>query len=94
MGEAESRTFNHRHFTVIGAAETFLLKAKRFDSVSKIALGIITPCSPGKSHIKFIPESTAIRVQIRGVSAVQTFYLYGSDLDKLLKDIKTIDAEL
>ena len=86
--------FNHRHFTVIEAAETFLLKAKQLDSVSKIVLGVISPCSPGKRRIKFIPENTAIRAQIRGVGAVQTFYLYGPDLDKLLKDIKAIDADL
>jgi hypothetical protein len=60
----------------------------------KIALGVISPCSTGKRHIKFVLEKTAIRAQVRGVNAVQRFYLYGPNLKKLQEDLKAIDAGL
>jgi hypothetical protein len=86
--------FNHRHSTVIEAAESFLVKAKKLDSVSKISLGAIERCAPGKRRIKFVQERTAIRVQIRGVNDVQFFYMYGPDLNVLLNDLNTLEVML
>jgi hypothetical protein len=80
--------FSMTHSTVIEAAEQFLMGAKRLDSISKISVGIIKPC------IKFVMEQHAIRAQVRGVRYVQTFYIYGSDLNRALSDLQSVPTGL
>lgn len=72
--------FSRSHTTVIPEAEEFLSCAKGIASVNKIAIGLITPCSAGPIRIKIKTDPHALRIQVRGRSAVQTFYIYGGDL--------------
>ena len=72
--------FSRSHSTVIPDAEEFLALAKSIDLVSKISIGLITPSTAGTVRIKIKEDQHALRVQVRGKNAVQTFYLYGSDL--------------
>jgi hypothetical protein len=75
--------FSRSHSTVIPDAEEFVALAKTVDLVSKISIGLITPCAAGPVRIKIKEDQRALRVQVRGRSAVQTFYLYGSDLEAI-----------
>ncbi len=86
--------FSMTHSTVIDAAEQFLLEAKKLDSVSKISVGIIKPCASGPRNIKFVVEQHAIRVTVRGVRYVQTFYIYGADLTKALNELQSVPTGL
>ncbi len=82
--------FSMTHSTVIEAAERFLLEAKKLDSVSKISVGIIKPCPSGPRNLKLVMEEHAIRVQIRGGHSVQTFYIYGRDLNQAQSDLESV----
>jgi hypothetical protein len=82
-GLLRGNKFNGRHSTVIPDAEAFLLCAKDIEIVSKISIGLITPCSVGPTRIKIKEDQHALRVQVRGKNAVQTFYLYGSALQAI-----------
>jgi hypothetical protein len=75
--------FSRSHSTVIQDAEEFLTVAKDIDLISKISIGLITPCSAGPVRIKIQIDPHALRVQVRGRNAVQTFYVYGSDLEAI-----------
>lgn len=86
--------FSMTHSTVIEAAEQFLMGAKRLNSISKISVGIIKPCASGPRSIKFVMEQHAIRAQVRGVRYVQTFYIYGPDLNKAMSDLQSVPTGL
>jgi len=80
--------FSRSHSTVIPDAEEFLACAKSIALVNKISIGLITPCSAGPVRIKIKTDQHALRIQVRGRSAVQTFYLYGGDLDAIEKCLR------
>ncbi len=82
-GLLRGEKFSRSHSTVIPDALEFLACAKSIESVSKISIGLITPCSAGPVRIKIKTDQHALRIQVRGKSAVQTFYLYGSDLEAI-----------
>jgi hypothetical protein len=39
-------------------------------------------------------EQHAIRAQVRGVRYVQTFYIYGPDLNKAMSDLQSVPTGL
>ena len=82
-GLLRGNKFSRSHSTVIPEAEEFLVCAKSIDLVNKIAIGLITACAAGPVRIKIKTDPHALRVQVRGRSAVQTFYLYGGDLSAI-----------
>jgi hypothetical protein len=79
--------FSRSHTTVIPEAEEFLACAKGIALVNKISIGLITPCSSGPIRIKIKIDPHALRIQVRGRSAVQTFYIYGGDLNAIEKTL-------
>jgi len=82
--------FSGSHSTVIKEAEPLLKLWKSIPEVTKIAIGIITTHRPGRFRVKYSLERHAIRAQVRGVSAVQIFYLYGTNLSNLVKVLERI----
>jgi len=55
--------------------------------VSKIALGVITPVRAGQEHLKFIPVSGGLKMQVRGTNAVQVFWLYTTEPQAVIDEI-------
>ena len=72
---------------MIPEAVEFLACAKGIALVNKISIGLITPCSSGPIRIKIKTDPHALRIQVRGRSAVQTFYIYGGDLNAIEKSL-------
>jgi hypothetical protein len=79
--------FNGRHSTVIDSAVPAVEAARDCKLVTKIALGVITPIRVGQEHLKFTPASGCLKMQIRGVNAVQTFWVYTTDPDTVVTEI-------
>jgi hypothetical protein len=82
-GLLRGNKFSRSHSTVIPDAVEFLALAKSIDLVSKISIGLITPCAAGPVRIKIKEDQHALCVQVRGKNAVQTFYMYGRDLEAI-----------
>ena len=72
--------FSGVHTTVIPDAVDLLTLLKRSEKVTKISVGVITPCKVAKPRVKVKLESHALKLQVRGRNAVQIFYIYGTDL--------------
>lgn len=68
--------FNGRHSTVIPSAIPAVEAARDCEYVTKIALGVITPVKTGTEHLKFSDVSGGLKMQVRGVHAIQVFWLY------------------
>ena len=75
------------HTTVIEAAIPAVAAAKESPSVSKIVIGIIKPTKTGQPHIKFTPIQAGLRMQVRGNSAVQIFFVYTGRPDDVMREI-------
>lgn len=75
------------HTTVIEAAIAAVNAAKASPHVSKIVIGIIKPTGTGQPHIKFTPIQVGLRMQVRGNSAVQLFFVYTDLPDDVMRDI-------
>lgn len=75
-GLLKGSKFNGRHSTVIDSAVSAVEAARDCEHVSKISLGVITPISKGKPHLKFTETDGGLKMQVRGDNAVQIFYLY------------------
>lgn len=70
--------FSSRHSTVIAEAVHLLEAAKALPEVRKIVLSVITSSGPGEPRLKFSPVPAGLRMQVRGRTAVQTFYVYSN----------------
>ncbi len=55
--------------------------------VTKIALGVITPLKSGAEHLKFMPVSGGLKMQVRGSAAVQIFWLYTTKPEATIAEI-------
>lgn len=55
--------------------------------VTKIALGVITPLKAGAGHLKFMPVSGGLKMQVRGSAAVQIFWLYTTRPEETMAEI-------
>lgn len=88
-GLLRGRKFNSRHSTVITGADNFIVRARVHPCVSKITLGPIEPCRSGSRHCKMVVHAHAIKVTYRGTTAVQTFWIYGKDLNRIVADLKS-----
>jgi hypothetical protein len=55
--------------------------------VTKIALGVITPIRSGQEHLKFMPVSGGLKMQVRGTHAVQVIWLYTTNPDAVIAEI-------
>jgi hypothetical protein len=75
------------HTTVIEAAIPAVNAAKESPHVSKIVIGIIKPAKNGQPHIKFTPIQAGLRMQVRGNSAVQIFFVYTDRPDDVMREI-------
>jgi hypothetical protein len=75
------------HTTVIEAAIPAVNAAKVSSHVSKIVIGVITPTRAGRPHIKFTPIQAGFRMQVRGNSAVQIFFVYTDLPDEVMREI-------
>ena len=80
--------FNGRHSTVIPDAIPAVEAARDCEHVTKIALGVITPIKTGKEHLKFSEVSGGLKMQVRGVHAIQVFWLYTTRPDDAIIDIE------
>jgi len=76
------------HTTVIEAAIPAVDAAKASAHVSKIVIGIIKPTKSGQPHIKFTPIQAGLRMQVRGNTAVQIFYVYTDRPDEVEREIE------
>ena len=80
--------FNGRHSTVIPSAIPAVEAARDSEHVTKIALGVITPIKTGKEHLKFNAVSGGLKMQVRGVHAIQVFWLYTTRPDDAIEEIQ------
>jgi hypothetical protein len=79
--------FNGRHSTVIPSAIAAVEAARDCEHISKIALGVITPVKTGKELLKFSEVSGGLKMQVRGVHAIQIFWLYTTRPDDAIAEI-------
>lgn len=79
--------FSGKHSTVIPDAVIAIETAKACQSVTKISLGIITPCHAAQSHLKFTTISGGLKMQIRGHQAVQLIWVYTTEPDQVIMEI-------
>jgi hypothetical protein len=79
--------FNGRHSTVIPDAIPAVEAARDCAYVTKIALGVITPLKSGPEHLKFMPVSGGLKMQVRGSAAVQIFWLYTTQPQEAIAEI-------
>ena len=86
-GLLKGSKFNSRHTTVIEAAIPAVKAANECSSVSKIVIGVIEPTRGGRPHIKFTPVPAGLRMQVRGNSAVQIFFVYTDRPDDVIREI-------
>ena len=75
------------HTTVIEAAIPAVSAAKESPHVSKIVVGVIKPTKTGQPHIKFTSIQAGLRMQVRGNSAVQIFFVYTDRPDDVMQEI-------
>jgi|SRR5882762_1334649 len=75
------------HTTVIESAIPAVSAAKESPRVSKIVIGVIKPTKTGQPHIKFTPIQAGLRMQVRGNSAVQIFFVYTDRPDEVMREI-------
>jgi hypothetical protein len=80
--------FNGRHSTVIPSAIPAVEAARDSAHVTKIALGVITPIKTGQEHLKFSAVSGGLKMQVRGVHAIQVFWLYSTSPDEAIAEIQ------
>lgn len=86
-GLLAGKKFNGRHQTVIPSAQSFVKKTKEIPAVTKISIGIIKPCSVGPCRIKVNEMNGFLSVKVRGTNAVQSFAVYGTELESIAKEI-------
>jgi hypothetical protein len=86
-GLLKGSKFNGRHSTVIPSAIPAVEAARDCPLVSKIALGVITPVRAAEEHLKFMPVSGGLKMQVRGTHAVQVFWLYTTRPDDAIEEI-------
>jgi hypothetical protein len=79
--------FNGKHSTVIPNAVVAIEAAKACQYVTKISLGIIKPIRPSQQHLKFTKVSGCLKMQVRGINAVQIFWVYTREPDKAIAEI-------
>jgi hypothetical protein len=77
------------HTTVIDAAIPAVSAAKESPHVSKIVIGVIKPTKTGQPHLKFVPIQAGLRMQVRGNSAVQIFFVYTDRPEDVILEIST-----
>jgi len=75
------------HTNVIEAAIPAVNAAKMSPRVSKIVIGVIKSTRTGQPHIKFTPIQAGLRMQVRGNSAVQIFFVYTDWPDEVMREI-------
>jgi hypothetical protein len=85
--------FNGRHSTVIPSAIAAVEAARDCEHVTKIALGVITPIKTGTEHLKFSEVSGGLKMQVRGVHAIQVFWLYTTRPGDVIEEIEKKWAE-
>jgi hypothetical protein len=86
-GLLKGSKFNGRHSTVIPDAIPAVEAARDCPHVTKIALGVITPLKSGVEHLKFMPVSGGLKMQVRGSAAVQIFWLYTTKPEETIAEI-------
>ena len=86
-GLLKGAKFNGRHSTVIPSAIPAVEAAKACAHVTKIGLGIITPTKNGEERLKFTKASGALKMQVRGTNAVQTFWVYTTSPEDVVSEI-------
>lgn len=67
------------HSTFIKQADALRRHAARLDDVTKISAGIITPSGVAPIYIRFIQESGALLLRVRGNNAVQDVRIYSKN---------------
>jgi hypothetical protein len=86
-GLLKGAKFNGRHSTVIPDAIPAVEAARDCPYITKIALGVITPLKSGPEHLKFMPVSGGLKMQVRGNAAVQIFWLYTTQPQEAIAEI-------
>ena len=86
-GLLKGAKFGGNHSTVIPDAEVAVLAAKNSPHVTKYSLGIISPVRPSQPRLKFSSVSGGLKMQVRGINAVQIIWLYTTEPDKVITEI-------
>jgi hypothetical protein len=73
---------------VIPSAIPAVEAARDSEHLTKIALGVITPIKTGVEHLKFSEVSGGLKMQVRGVHAIQVFWLYTTRPDDVIVEIE------
>jgi hypothetical protein len=77
-----------RHSTRTDAVERLYRAIKGYPEITKFALGVIKPHgSGGQPRLKIVQESGALRLTVRGGTAVQVFRVYSKNALKTRIDI-------
>jgi hypothetical protein len=80
--------FNGKHSTVIPSAIPAVEAARDCAHVTKIALGVITPIKTGQEHLKFSEVSGGLKMQVRGINAIQVFWIYTTSPNDAIDEIQ------
>ena len=68
------------HSTFIDQADRLQRFAATLDDVTKVSAGIITPAGVAPVYVRFIHQSGALLLRVRGNNAVQDVRVYSKDL--------------
>ena len=77
-GLLKGSKFNKRHSTIIDDAIKLIARARSVEQISKIVIGLIKPITKAERRIKFTPVPSGLKMDVRGNTAIQTFYIYTS----------------
>ncbi len=88
-GVLRGKKFNGNHSTFIAEAELVIVTAKTMTQVKKVVLGVIAPKNSSQPRLKVTPVQGGLRILVRGKNAIQELFIYGDDLDAVIKKLTT-----
>lgn len=84
--------FNGRQQTLIDEARPLIKVLRDSPLVKKISIGIIMPCTVGPVRVKAMVQNNTVSIKLRGHTATQQFYAYGSDGSELSKIVTLVEG--
>lgn len=75
--------FSNKHGSVIPSAHPYLVALRAHEAVTKVVLSEIRHTRGTSNGWKAIRVPAGLKLTVRGVSAVQDFYVYTSDPDRV-----------
>lgn len=89
-GLLKGAKFSSSHSTVIAEAVRILETAKVLPEVTKVVLSVITPVGVGEPRLKFSPVLAGLKMQVRGRTAIQIFYVYSGNPSETQRKLEEV----